>query len=102
MEGETTALYLNKLLNKYKIKITRIAKGLPTGSEIEYADELTLGNALKFRIGIGEIFSFVSFTGGSEQGVHNRMYKRVTVRMPLKPSVRHNLHAAQIQGDSLF
>ena len=49
MEGETTALYLNKLLNKYKIKITRIAKGLPTGSEIEYADELTLGNALKYR-----------------------------------------------------
>lgn len=49
MEGETTTLYLNKLLNKYKIKITRIAKGLPTGSEIEYADELTLGNALKYR-----------------------------------------------------
>ena len=50
MEGETTALYLNKLLNKYKIKITRIAKGLPSGAEIEYADELTLGNALKYRI----------------------------------------------------
>ena len=49
MEGETTALYLNKLLNKYKIKITRIAKGLPSGAEIEYADELTLGNALKYR-----------------------------------------------------
>ena len=50
MEGETTALYLNKSLNKYKIKITRIAKGLPSGAEIEYADELTLGNALKYRI----------------------------------------------------
>ncbi|MCK5061895.1 recombination protein RecR [Candidatus Parcubacteria bacterium] len=49
MEGETTALYLNKSLNKYKIKITRIAKGLPSGAEIEYADELTLGNALKYR-----------------------------------------------------
>lgn len=49
MEGETTSLYINKLLKPYKIKITRIARGLPLGSDLEYADEMTLANALKFR-----------------------------------------------------
>ncbi len=49
MEGETTALYLKKLFQNNKIKISRLAKGLPSGAELEYADELTLGNALKYR-----------------------------------------------------
>ncbi len=52
IEGETTALYLNKLLKSEKLKITRIARGLPSGAELEYADEMTLGNALKFRVNI--------------------------------------------------
>ncbi|MFA4834013.1 MAG: recombination mediator RecR [Patescibacteria group bacterium] len=49
LEGETTVLYLVKLLKPYKIKITRLAKGLPTGADLEYADEITLANALKYR-----------------------------------------------------
>lgn len=49
IEGESTALFLSKLLQKYKVKITRLAQGLPTGSAIEYADEITLTNALKGR-----------------------------------------------------
>ena len=49
MEGETTALYLAKILKPYKIKITRLARGLSTGSDLEYADQSTLANALKFR-----------------------------------------------------
>ncbi len=48
LEGETTSLYLNKLLRNH-IKITRLAKGLPAGSDLEYADETTLANALKYR-----------------------------------------------------
>lgn len=48
-EGETTALYLTNILKNYSIKITRLARGLPSGAEIEYADELTLGEALKHR-----------------------------------------------------
>lgn len=48
LEGETTALYLQKLF-KDKIKITRLAKGLPAGSDLEYADASTLKNALKYR-----------------------------------------------------
>lgn len=48
-EGETTGLYLKKLLSPYKIKITRLARGLPSGSELEYTDEATLGNAFKNR-----------------------------------------------------
>ena len=49
LEGETTVLYLTKLLKPYKIKITRLAKGLPMGADLEYADEITLTNALKYR-----------------------------------------------------
>jgi len=51
-EGETTALYLARLLKKEKIKVTRIAHGLPMGSNLEYADQMTLARALKGR---GEI-----------------------------------------------
>lgn len=49
LEGETTVLYLTKLLKPFKIKITRLARGLPTGSDLEYADEITLSNALEGR-----------------------------------------------------
>lgn len=52
VEGEATAMYLTKQLQAGsfpKIKITRLARGLPTGSELSYADEVTLGAALKGR-----------------------------------------------------
>ena len=48
-EGETTALYLLKLLKQYNIKITRLARGLPTGADLQYADENTIKNALEYR-----------------------------------------------------
>lgn len=49
LEGETTILYLTKILKPYKVRITRLARGLPMGSDLEYADEVTLSNALKGR-----------------------------------------------------
>jgi len=49
LEGESTAFYLQRLLQPLKIKISRLAKGLPSGSDIEYADEVTLASALKYR-----------------------------------------------------
>jgi len=52
IEGETTSLYLAKLLKTplfQHIKVTRLAKGLPMGADLEYADEATLANALKYR-----------------------------------------------------
>lgn len=49
VEGETTNLYLTKLLKKYNIKITKLARGLPQGGDLEYADEVTLANAFKGR-----------------------------------------------------
>jgi len=49
LEGETTSMYIVKLLKPYKIKVTRLAKGLPMGADLEYADEITLGNALRYR-----------------------------------------------------
>lgn len=48
-EGETTALYLAKVLKPFKLKITRIARGIPVGSHIEYADQATLSRALQGR-----------------------------------------------------
>jgi recombination protein RecR len=49
VEGEATALYLAKLLKDTGIKITRIARGLPVGSDLEYADGMTLSRALDGR-----------------------------------------------------
>jgi recombination protein RecR len=54
LEGETTALYLTKIFRD-RVKITRLAKGLPAGSDLEYADELTLGSALKNRNEINKV-----------------------------------------------
>ncbi len=49
LEGESTSLYLARLLKNLPIKITRLAKGLPMGSDLEYADEITISSALKGR-----------------------------------------------------
>jgi len=48
-EGETTALYVSGLLKREKVNVTRIAYGLPMGSNLEYADQLTLAKALNGR-----------------------------------------------------
>ncbi len=49
VEGETTALYLARLLKPLGMRVTRIASGLPVGGDLEYADEVTLGRALEAR-----------------------------------------------------
>lgn len=49
MEGEATAMYIQRLISPMGIKITRIARGLPVGSDLEYADETTLSRALEGR-----------------------------------------------------
>lgn len=49
LEGETTAMHIAKLLKDTDIKITRIARGLPMGGDLEYADEVTLSRALEGR-----------------------------------------------------
>jgi recombination protein RecR len=49
IEGDTTALYLAKLLKPVGIKITRIAHGMPVGGELDYADSATLLSALEYR-----------------------------------------------------
>lgn len=50
LEGETTAMYLLRLLKDKNLKITRIARGLPAGGDLDYADELTLTKALQGRM----------------------------------------------------
>ena len=49
MEGEATALYIAKLLRPLNVKMTRIARGLPVGGDLEYADQVTLTRALEGR-----------------------------------------------------
>ncbi|OIN59405.1 recombination mediator RecR [Arsenicibacter rosenii] len=50
MEGDTTAFYLQKKLKPYKIRISTIARGVPIGGDLEYADEITLGRSILSRI----------------------------------------------------
>jgi len=49
LEGEATAMYIQKLLSPLGLRITRLARGLPVGSDLEYADEVTLTHALEGR-----------------------------------------------------
>lgn len=49
LEGEQTALYLNHVLSPHGVKVTRLARGLPFGTELEYADDATLTRALEGR-----------------------------------------------------
>ncbi len=49
-EGDTTALFIARLLKSYHVKVTRIARGLPIGGDLEFADEATIGRAFLGRI----------------------------------------------------
>lgn len=51
-DAETTSLYLARLFKKKNLRVTRLARGLPAGMELEYADQITLGQALNERIDI--------------------------------------------------
>ena len=50
LEGDTTVLYLVKVLQEKQLKISRIASGVPLGSDIDYVDDRTLGRALENRV----------------------------------------------------
>ena len=49
VEGEATAVYLSRLLKPLGVKVTRIAMGIPVGSDLEWADEVTMSKALEGR-----------------------------------------------------
>ncbi len=49
LEGETTAMHISKMLKESGVSVTRIARGLPMGGDLEYADEITLSRALEGR-----------------------------------------------------
>ena len=49
VEGEATALYLARLLKPLGVRVTRIAMGIPVGSDLEYADEVTMTRAMEGR-----------------------------------------------------
>ena len=50
VEGETTVLYISKLIRPLGIKVTRIARGIPIGADLEFADEVTLAKAIEGRV----------------------------------------------------
>ena len=49
LEGEATAMYVSRLLSPLDVRVTRLARGLPMGADLEYADDLTLARALENR-----------------------------------------------------
>jgi recombination protein RecR len=49
LEGDSTALYLQRRMMPYEVKISRLARGLPVGGDLEYTDEITLGRAVEGR-----------------------------------------------------
>ena len=49
LEGETTAMYISKLIKPTRVKVSRIASGVPVGGDLEYIDEVTLLRALEGR-----------------------------------------------------
>jgi recombination protein RecR len=53
LEGEATAMYLGRLLRPLGVRVTRLARGLPSGADLEYADDLTLTRALEGRQEVG-------------------------------------------------
>ncbi len=55
MEGDTTTFYITKKIENLKIKITSIARGIPIGGELEYADEITLGRSILARIDYNKV-----------------------------------------------
>ncbi len=52
IEGEATTIYMTKLLKPLGVRVTRIARGLPVGSDLEFADEATLSRALEGRVAV--------------------------------------------------
>ena len=49
LEGEATSMYIHRLISLLGVKVTRLARGLPVGGDLEYADEVTLGRAIEGR-----------------------------------------------------
>jgi len=49
LEGEATSMYMSRLLTPMGVRVTRLARGLPMGSDLEYADDVTLTRALENR-----------------------------------------------------
>lgn len=52
VEGEMTTLYLAKMLKTFEVKVTRIARGIPLGSELQFVDEATISRALEGRVSV--------------------------------------------------
>ena len=55
VEGDTTSLYISKILDDVDIKITRLARGLPVGGNLEYVDEATLTKSMHGRVEVDSI-----------------------------------------------
>jgi recombination protein RecR len=49
LEGEATAMYVSRVVTPMGVRVTRLARGLPTGSDLEYADDVTLSRAIEYR-----------------------------------------------------
>lgn len=68
LEGEATAAYLGRLLAPFGLRVTRLAHGLPVGSDVEYADERTLSRALAHRVPLSDAPALPETNAPAETG----------------------------------
>lgn len=66
LEGEATAMYIQRLLSHLGVRVTALARGLPSGADLEYADDSTLAHAMESR---AEVFSSNSGENGNGRGL---------------------------------
>src|SRR5256886_13865101 len=90
MEGEVTATYLQQLLKPTGVRVTRIARGLPVGGDLEYADGVTIAQALLARrdmteSGRPEGTKWRGGGGGGSRGGGCRQLRRAWAAAPLAP-----------------
>ncbi len=77
LEGETTAMYISKLIKPTGIKVSRIASGVPVGGDLEYIDEVTLLRALEGRVNCKRMHEFHERFAGKQEGLLTSIYKKV-------------------------
>ena len=83
VEGEATAIYLAKLLKPLGVRVTRIAMGVPVGSDLEYADEVTMQRAMEGRRESDATLDVRTFGLPDSIGRRRQTFRSALIRPPL-------------------
>ena len=91
LEGETTAMYISKLVKPTGIKVSRIASGVPVGGDLEYIDEVTLLRALELDPNdiMAQFFYARLLDGSGDKASAHKYYQQVLRRLPQDAEVHY-------------